>query len=299
MKFDLATAIGRAQLAAAIEADIDNYCATAYDDGPRKHLGASQLGHPCEWYLWAVYRWLHHDVTYTSYDGTDSTGRMRRLFKRGHWEEAHWFEWLRATGWTATDVDPTTGKQIRIRFAEGHGGGSLDAEASHPIYTGTELMLGEFKTYNEKQFNKLLKEGMPKAKPQHWVQKCVYGAARKIRYGFYCAICKNDDRIKVEVHVLNWQLGEDAMRKGTEVILSKVPPPKLSENPAWVDCKWCEKRGVCHENKPVDVNCRSCRHAQPYENGEWFCNFHNSIIPEDFIPKACEKHFPLVGPLPT
>lgn len=287
MKFDLSQPSGRRMLADQMVADIDEHCRVKYNDGPRTHLGASLLAHPCEMYLWLVYRWAHEE----KFDG-----RMQRLFNRGHREEQRWFEWLRDTGWTATDVDPTTGKQIRISFAEGHGGGSLDAEASHPVYTDNEIMLGEFKTYNDKQFTKLKRDGLQKAKPQHWGQKCTYGFARKIRYGFYAAICKNDDQIIIEVHQLDWSLGEHLMRRGTEVILSKTPPPRLSDNQAWQDCKWCGKYLVCHGGEPLDVNCRSCRHAEPHRNGEWFCTLHNGTIPADFIPKGCKDHFPIMGP---
>lgn len=295
MAFDLTQPFGREALADKIAADIDEYCKVTYDDGQRRHLGASVTGHACMMYLWLTFRWACK-ATYIDSNGVDQKGRMMRLFRRGHWEEPHFVEWLRGTGWTITEFEPGTDDQIRIAFAEGHGGGSLDCETSHPVYTLGENFLGEFKTANEKQFLKMKKDFLRKSKPQHWGQMCQYGFKRKIKYGLYFMICKNDDKIHIEVLELDWRLGAELLQKGEAVITSQQPPPRISENPAWQDCKWCDKYKVCHLGEKVDVNCRSCRHAQPHKQGVWFCNFYQNIIPPEFIPKGCKDHLPIIGP---
>ena len=48
-------------------------------EAPRAHLGASLLGHPCDRYLWLMFRW----AVIEKFDG-----RILRLFQRGQREEA-------------------------------------------------------------------------------------------------------------------------------------------------------------------------------------------------------------------
>lgn len=76
-------------LSDTIKADIDAYCVTRYDDGPRSHLGASQIGNPCSRALWYHFRWIHH-VTHS--------GRQYRLFQRGHFEEPRFASYLSGIG---------------------------------------------------------------------------------------------------------------------------------------------------------------------------------------------------------
>ena len=46
---------------------------------PRSHMGASELGHACERWLWLKFRWMVIEKF---------EGRTLRLFRRGHNEEA-------------------------------------------------------------------------------------------------------------------------------------------------------------------------------------------------------------------
>lgn len=74
---------------AQILAAIDDYCQTAYNDGHRSHLGASQIGEECKRKLWYVFRWCFQE---------QFSGRMLRLFNRGHREEERFIEWLEGIG---------------------------------------------------------------------------------------------------------------------------------------------------------------------------------------------------------
>jgi hypothetical protein len=76
-------------LAKQILADIDEYAQKAYDDGHRNHLGASLIGHDCNRYLWYIFRWCLHEKF---------SGRMLRLFNRGHREEDRFIEFLEGIG---------------------------------------------------------------------------------------------------------------------------------------------------------------------------------------------------------
>jgi hypothetical protein len=284
MRFDLQNEAQREQFAAKIKGDIDEFCRVFYDDGHRAHLGGSEIGNECSRRLWYGFRWAARE---------EFEGRMQRLFNRGHETEARFITWLEGVGFSILDVDPDTGKQLRITDCEEHFGGSLDSIAIHRDYPETMFLL-EYKTHNAKSFVNLagsFSSGVRAKKPQHWAQMCVYGFKRGIQYAVYCAINKNNDDIYIEVLKLDWRYGEELIAKANSIIFAKEPPARLSDNPAYHVCKFCPMWTICHDNKAVDKNCRSCRHAEPIEAGEWRCNFHNETIPRDFLPKGCSNHF--------
>ena len=277
-------------LAKRIATDVDEYCAKVYDDGPRRHLGASLIGHECSRYLWYVFRWVHHEK---------HDGRQQRLFNRGHREEARFIEWLEGIGFKiwfenrdeAPDAEGNY-PQYRISGVNGHFGGSLDGIAQLPERYGiNEPVLLEFKTNGTGAgFNKLLSDGMPVAKPQHFAQTSTYGFKYQFRYVVYLNICKNDDNIHIEVAKLDHKLGAQMEAKAERIILSQTPPARLSDNPTFRDCTWCGMKGVCHKADKPAVNCRSCKNASPVENAEFFCSVHNAIIPREVIPQACPQY---------
>ena len=279
----------RKQLAAMIKADIDAYCVKTYSDTHRTHLGASIIGDDCRRRLWYIFRWAR----YEHFDG-----RMLRLFNRGHKEEERFIEWLEGIGGTVHALTDE-GKQYRISGVEGHFGGSLDAGAKLPQHYTNKLglpanfvlppFLGEFKTSGTgSKFADLLKKGVALCKPKHYNQMCTYGRYYGFRYALYFCINKNDDDLYIEVVELDWQLGEDNLVKAHSVITAKEAPPKLSENPAHFECKYCHFSDICHWGQQPEKNCRSCKLAVAVENAQWFCTRYQQVIPADFIPKGCE-----------
>ena len=274
----------REALAEKIKSDIDAYCARVYNGGHRNHLGASLIGHECSRYLWYVFRWVK---------SPQESGRMQRLFNRGHLEENRYIEWLRGIGFTVWDV-ADDGNQFRIRGVRGHYGGSLDGIGAAPDRYG-ELppMLLEFKTHNTKSFVNLVNQGVKKAKPQHFAQMCQYGARFGFKYALYCPINKNDDDIAPEVIELDWGLGEDLERKAEDIITSQRPPVRFSETSTHFTCKFCPMLDICHNGADYERNCRSCAHATPIDDGRWHCALANDTIPDDFIPQGCGQWTPI------
>lgn len=275
-------------LARRIKDDINRFCVDLYTDEHRTHLGASIIGEECGRMIWYAFRWCQKEI----FDG-----RQLRLFNRGHREEARWLEWLRGVGFTVFEVDPNTGKQFKIWGARGHYGGSTDSIATlpYPELIGLTLLC-EFKTHNAGSFAKLLKDGVIISKPQHYAQMCSYGGFYRIHYGMYCASGKNDDDIHIEIVKLDPRFADDLSRKAEDIIFSPVPPPKISLQPTFHRCQWCSFNGICHHNQPVEKNCRSCRRAQPVDNAQWYCTLYMQTIPEEFIPKGCDKHESIAQP---
>lgn len=270
-------------VAERIKTDIDAFCVSKYNDGPRNHLGASLIGKACDRDLWYSFRWVKHKV---------HSARQYRLFNRGHKEEARIIEWLRGAGVVVYEFDQS-GKQFRISGVENHYGGSTDGVADLSKYGLVKPVVLEFKTHSRKsyfgdRYNTAITEGVKKAKPQHFIQMSCYGEFYGLEYGLYLAVCKDTDDLHVELVKLDFKVGAEKRQRAAEIITRPTPPGKLANNPSYFDCKYCDHLEVCHFGQQSDINCRSCKFARPAENGEWHCGFYGQNIPAHFIKKGCQ-----------
>lgn len=248
----------------------------------REHLGGSVLGHPCARWLWLSFRWAV---------APSFPGRILRVFRRGQNEEAQIVSDLRAIG---IDIRETGDHQRRISPAP-HLGGSIDGI----IYSGVpeapaKRHIAEFKTHSAKSFDKLEKEGVKKAHHQHWVQMQVYmhGTADKIDRALYVAVCKDDDRLYTERVGYDKDAAERAVVRGISIVATPRPPLRISEDPSWWQCKMCQAHDLCHGSKLTrEVNCRTCAHSTPLDDGQWRCERHDADgIPSEYQRTGCESH---------
>lgn len=266
-------------LARQILADIDAHAQVLYDDGPRRHLGASLIGQRCHRHLWYTFRWAKHK----KFDG-----RLLRLFNRGHVEEPRVVEWLRGIGATVWTED-ANGAQFKISGVGGHFGGSCDGVVSlPPRYSYSKPILWENKTNGTgAAFNNLLRDGLLLTKPIHYDQMCVYGFKLNLDHGLYTNTCKNDDNMHVEIVKLDHRRGAELEHKAEAIIMMQTAPARISEHAEFGECKVCDHHEICHKGKPFDKNCRSCTHCSPRPEKQWFCDKHNAIIPDEFIKAGC------------
>ena len=230
-------------------------------DGFRDHLGASIIGKACCRALWYDFRW----VTRARF-----TGRILRLFDTGKREEDRLVRDLRCTGATVLDTDPETGRQWRVSAVGGHFGGSLDAVAIGLLEAPKTWHVVEFKTHGLKSFAALKNDGVEQSKPQHAAQMQVYMHLTGIARAMYVAVCKDTDELHIERVRADQAAGERLIAKADRVINVPRPPVKISEDPAWWQCRLCEHHDHCHGGRPATRNCRTCLHSTPVEGG-WIC----------------------------
>ncbi len=281
---DLTLPHARLQLARTIADNIDRWAAERYNDGHRSHLGASLIGRECSRYLWYVFRWVYNK---------EHTGRQQRLFQRGHREEEQMLALLEGIGATVNPLDGD--KQHRISDCGGHFGGSIDNIVTLPesYGVGDVVFINEFKTNGTgASFNKVVSEGVQAAKNEHFCQMSIYGYKKGIEYGLYMNVNKNDDSLHVEVVKLDFALAQRLIAKAERIVLSPLPPQKLSESAVFTDCKYCDMHNVCHKGQNYEKNCRSCIQAQPIADGLWHCKKHGMTIPKEFIPIGCNDWTP-------
>lgn len=244
---------------------------------PRPHLGASVLGHPCDRWIWLSFRWAVQPKF---------PGRILRLFRRGQNEEATIISDLRSIG---IDV---RGTQNRVDFGC-HVSGSLDGIAEHGVPEAPKKRhVLEFKTHSLKSFNELVRDGVEKSKPMHFVQMQLYMHGMEIDRALYVAVCKDDDRIHTERVRYNKEVAEIFVARGHRLALEERMPPPISTDPSWYQCKFCDAHEFCHSTRLTQhANCRTCAHSTPKPDSTWRCERHQADgIPAKFQMEGCASH---------
>jgi hypothetical protein len=244
---------------------------------PRPHMGCSQLGHPCDRYLWLSFRW----AVIEKFDG-----RILRLFRRGQLEESTILQDLRAVGVKVGD------RQGMVDFGC-HISGSVDGVITQGVpESPMKYHVLECKTHSKKSFDDLQKNGVEKSKPQHFIQMQLYMLGLKIDRALYYAICKDTDEIYTERVRLNKELAQKYVDRGKRLVQSDRMPEPLSTDPSWYQCKFCPAWDFCHKShKTNEVNCRTCCHSTATDQSTWTCAKHdNAEVPVDFQRVGCESH---------
>lgn len=250
------------------------------DDGFRAHLGASLIGKECERALWYDFRW----TTVARHPG-----RLLRLFETGQLEEARIVRNLRRTGATVLEVDPDTGRQWRVQAHGGHFGGSLDAVALNLREAPKTWHVLEFKTHAAKSFVDLVAKGVQKSKPQHYAQMQIYLRLTGMTRAMYLAVNKDNDDLYVERVEVDGEFADRLLAKAGRTIFAAQPPERISDDPAWYQCRLCSHAGICRHEVPAAVNCRTCLGSTPVEGG-WQCEREQRAIPESEQRGGCSLH---------
>lgn len=263
-----------------IHKEADAYTVDFYEAKHREHLGISTIGEPCARKIWYSFRWVKL---------VQFPARMRRLFNRGHNEEDQFIKLLFGIGCKVHTYDKATGKQWKVSSINNHYGGSTDSIGYLPWLENLPVIF-EFKTFNDKYFKQIQKETVRIAQPKYYGQICSYGRDFNIRYCLFCGVNKNDDDLYFELVELDWNYATQLENKARDIITSKLPPNRISDNPAYWTCKYCSFSDICHNGAPVEINCRSCKFAEPAEKAQWKCTFYNDLIPTEWIAKGCPHH---------
>ena len=253
----------------------------AADHGYREHLGASLIGAGCERSIWYTFRWATR---------ARHTGRLLRLFDTGNLAEARFVAELRRIGVTVLDLDPATGRQWKLRDASGHFGGSMDGVALGLLEAPRTWHVCEFKTHSTKSFAKLKADGVAASKPLHWAQMQAYMQLAGLDRAFYLAVCKDTDELYQERIPHDAEAGVRILAKAARIISAARPPARISDDPAWWECRFCDHHAVCHGGAVPERHCRSCLHATTVAEGAWHCARHEHPLPRRDQQSGCGAH---------
>lgn len=267
----------------------------------RSHMGASLIGQECGRSVWLSWRW----ATLPSF-----SGRLYRLFNRGHMEEARFISLLLMIGCKIFQQDQN-GHQFRISHADKHFGGSGDGVVTGvPDVDDPNLaLLSEYKTHGEKSFIELVGpladyrkhledphrhpfkgKGVRVGKPEHYVQMQVYMRKMGLTAAIYGAVCKNTDDLYMELVTLDIETSDAFLERGAKLVSMQEPPTRINESPGFFKCRFCDHRPVCHLGAKPAVNCRTCKFSKPIEEGKWFCNMHQTEIDKQTQFAACQDY---------
>lgn len=259
-------------------------------ENARPYLGASIIGKECSRALWYGFRW----ASPTTFDG-----RMYRLFQTGHLAEQRFVADLRSIGATVWEHDPATGRQFSYSDVCGHMRGNLDAVAKHIPTGGARSHLVEMKTHSAKSFAALKKDGVKKAKPEHWIQMNTYAGWAGLDRMLYIAVSKDTDELYTERLEFDKVEFEKTRAKADRIIFAATPPARISDDPKFYLCNWCDHSDVCHGHRVPQVSCRTCVHStperEPETEGRWSCAKAgpDSSIPVEHQRTGCAQHLPL------
>lgn len=259
--------------------------ALRYPSSHRTYLGGSAIGDPCARRLWLKFRWVQIE---------QFEGRMLRLFQTGHLAEPRFVEDLRNVGIEVLDVDPSTGRQFAVSFLGGHLRGHADGAALGIKDAEKTWHLLEFKTHSAKSFATLQAKGVQEAKPQHWAQMQLYMHGLELTRAYYLAVNKNTDELYGERIHYDKDAAETLVDRGRRIIFASEPPAPISDRPDWYECKMCSLHQFCHKadhrQELPEVNCRTCIHSTPTEDGGWVCEQSKKALSVADQREGCHLH---------
>ncbi|KKM91651.1 hypothetical protein LCGC14_1226400 [marine sediment metagenome] len=289
-----------------VKAIFDHYKKVGDAEPIRGYLGASIIGHPCSRYLWYTFR----HCCKPEFDG-----RIRRLFETGNLAEDRFVENLVQIGVTVYSVVPGTNEQqFEVKALHGHFSGHMDGCALGIPEAPKTWHVLEFKTHNTKSFANLKRQGVQKAKPQHYAQIQIYMHLTGMTRALYLAVNKDTDDLYSERIRYDAEYATQLMEKAEGIIVAITPPERVGRRPDSYHCKWCDTQSLCwgyqHEKDILKVvpkcsalpipalSCRQCWHAEPVMSGQfgqWACKKHKRSLSPECQVRLCEDHLVLPG----
>ncbi|CAB4151979.1 hypothetical protein UFOVP601_45 [uncultured Caudovirales phage] len=255
----------------------------------RPHMGASLIGHQCERHIWNNFRWVLKPTF---------PGRVLRLFSTGQREEGRILDELRGIGATVWETDPDTGDQWRVSACNGHFGGSLDGVAQGLPEAPKSTAVLEFKTHSHKSFTDLIAKRVQVGKPQHYDQMTVYMGLMELDRAMYIAVDKDTDDMYCEwVHFDADRFGQ-LLARAQRLIDMTEPPPRISEDPANWQCKFCSFHAACHGDTAAEDNCRTCVHSTPIVKAAWSCAVKGRALNTAQQKAGCSQHLMIPALVP-
>lgn len=260
-----------------VKAIYDAYAASVkvYDS-----LGISVgiAGTECDRALWYTFRLASNQRV--------PEGRNVSIFRTGDMWETRLVQDLEAIG------AEVWGSQDRIRLLSGHVRGKRDGAAlGIPEAPKTEHLC-EFKSSKDDDFRKIKKDKCAKAKPLHYAQ-CQLGMhAFGLDRALYLVVNKDTDERYAERIKYDAEYTLRMIARLERIINLQSPPSRISENPEFFGCMFCDHKDTCHGSEWARVTCRSCLHSTPEMGGDghWSCARFHKPLSFDEQKQACPSH---------
>lgn len=236
----------------------------------------------CDREIWFGFRWAA--------PLEKPNGKQQRRFRTGNQYERWLLDDLRLTGAEVREIDETTGKQFAVQLADGHLRGKADGIALGIIEAPKTEHVVECKSMKAADFRAILKHGLAKAKPEHWMQCQLYMHGLGILRCLY--ICANKDTDEIHTVRLDY---DPVAALATEARIARIvdmaePPARASDDPAAFVCTFCKAKDICHKGAWARLNCGTCIHSSPMPGGTWRCEKHGKSLSYKDRQAGCEDH---------
>jgi hypothetical protein len=215
---------------------IDKAIIDKYKPQVRDYLGASIIGHVCS-------RKIQYQYKNTVPDELPEARRLRTL-QRGNIFEKVMLNWLIDAGFQIQGIDPIIG------FIGNQFGGHIDGLITGgPEIEGMKYpFIWENKAVGEKTFNSLSKHGLEN-NPVYQAQVALYQAYLNfLNPALFTVINCNTMEIYTEMIPFNAGIAQEMSDKAARIIEDTgqgIDMPRISDDPEYFECRWCEYRQRC------------------------------------------------------
>lgn len=238
---------------------------------PRPYLGASGIGNECDRAGWLTFHWASKRTI-----GAPGV----KAIEDGHrGEELMAQRLMLVPGIELYRADPESGRQFGFENLGGHMRGNVDGVIVGLLQAPKTPHVWEHKVCNEKKFNKLVElknEVGEKNALRKW-DIIYFGQAQLYMHHLeltrhYLTVTTPGNRAEISCRTeYDPEYAMKQIARAKRMIYDQRPLDRVTDNPAWYLCKWCDHYGNCHGGSLPESNCRTCIHATPLETGEWHC----------------------------
>lgn len=201
---------------------------------PRKYLGASSLGNPCDRAIWYGYTGAPSEIE----------SKILMTFEIGKQLEKMLMEMIDAFPANVVAYRPNAvNNYLKVTHPEvpelqGH----LDALIN---IDGVKYVL-EIKTANSASFAKVRQVGVRQWRPQYYEQIQLYLGMCSINSAIMLVINKDSSELYEEVIEFNEAHYRLLVEKAKMILYHQEPPAKINKSPSFYVCKMCSYRKHCH-----------------------------------------------------
>jgi hypothetical protein len=210
---------------------------------PREYLGASGLGAPCE-------RQLQYGYTKAPVDhGKAFSGRLLRIFERGHRTEDMAIGWLRLAGFTLKTED-ANGHQFGFSVAGGRLRGHVDGVLLAGPAGFAYPALWENKCLGAKSWREVEKKGLAASKPIYAAQMAVYQSYLELHENPALFTAVNADTMEIYAELIPFDGGlAQRMSDRAARVISACEAgdllPRSFHASTHFECKFCSWADRC------------------------------------------------------
>jgi len=251
----------------------------------RGYLGMSGIGDECERKQQLQFRWA---------DQPKFDAKTLKRFADGHASEAVMVARLKQTpGITLIDLDPETGRQWGFSDFGGHFRGHMDGHIEGLLQAPVTPHVFEHKCSEKTGALEKLVAVNEKTALAQWNETYYAQAVLYMDYGGYsrhymtCSTPGTRDETSCRTNA-DPVAASRYKAKAERVIFSEDKLPRVNENKEFYKCRWCDFSAVCHNEKPVAKNCRTCAFVTAKRDGTWFCERHKETLSRDKQDVGCD-----------